>query len=235
MTTEGAAQAAEIRVILCLRFADDGPFEEITHCKQALLASPQVLHCLEVSGTFHLMVEVAVADLGAYQSLLDDIINRFGRLLAHYEANFICRRYERQNDAQSHCLWVPCAEGRQRVDCDRIDKVVAEGDYVRIVSGSSEWLLHATLTSLAHQLESGEFVQLGRSVIVRIGFIARLIHHGRRWIARLADGSQHRIAKPRTVAVMAALKAASSNGGTASAMVERLADLPLIMTEKPMH
>lgn len=235
MPQESADPAAGIRVILCLRFDDRARYDELIQCKQALLSRPEVLHCLEVSGSFHFMAEVAVHDLAAYQAMLDSLTARFGPLLAHYEANFICRRYERQDDSQQHCLWVPCPEGRQRIDCDQIDKVVAEGDYVRIVSGGGEWLLHATLTSVAHQLESDEFVQLGRSVLVRIGFIARLIHQGRRWIVRLSDGTEHRIAKARTAGVMAALRAGSTRQGSTSSMMEPVSEMPLIITEKTMH
>lgn len=235
MNQEGTAPSGGIRVILCLRFNDGARFDEVTRCKRALLANPDVLHCLEVSGSFHLMAEVAVSDLAAYQAMLDGFTARFGSLLSHYEANFICRRYERQDDSQNHCLWVPCPEGRQRVDCAQIDRIMAEGDYVRVISGDREWLLHATLTSIARQLETEEFVQLSRSVVVRTGFIARLAHQGRRWSATLVDGTDHRIAKARTARVLASLRNVPATELPRSATVSPLFEIPHITAEKAVH
>ena len=73
--------------------------------------------------------------------------------------------------------------------------MVAEGDYVRVYSQGQSWLLHATMHSLFQRLSGSKFIQLHRSIIVRNGFIDRLVHQNSHWVARLRDGTSERVAK----------------------------------------
>ncbi len=91
-------------------------------------------------------------------------------------------------------MWVPCVGGRKRIEIGMIDKVVAEGDYMRLFISDWHCLIHSTIHALKDQLDA-RYIQLHRSSIVRIDFIDRLLHRDRRWIARPRDGSQQPVAK----------------------------------------
>ena len=205
-----AAVPGGLRVILCLKFAQSAPFHELAEMKQALLQDENVLHSVEVSGSYDFMAEMQLADLAAYQAMLDDFAGRFGHLIEHYEASFICRRFVREREAPAAHFWVPTASGMQRLDHDQITKVAAEGDYVRLHGAGGSWLLHSTMKKVVEQLDSHRFVQLSRSLVVRTDYIDRLIHYYRRWTVRLFDKTEHSIAKSRTARVLSELRAESS-------------------------
>lgn len=204
-----------IRAILCLKFKQQAPYDRVAEFKQSLIASDEVLHSVDVSGSFDFMAEAECRDFTQYQDLLETMSLRYGDLVDHYEASFVCRRYVRQDadDPKDRHIWLPSGAGLQRLDHDRIDRVSAEGDYVRVHSGSASWLVHMTMRSIAEQLGSERFLRLSRSLIVRTDFIERLVHNSRRWFARLDDGSEHAIAKSRSAAVIARLKLDSSSTG----------------------
>ena len=61
-------------------------------------------------------------------------------------------------------------EGMVRIDCAKIDKVTAEGDYMRIHSAGQSWMVHSTMGSLSDCLDEN-FVRLHRSILVRRDFI----------------------------------------------------------------
>jgi DNA-binding LytR/AlgR family response regulator len=216
VTNVRTAPAGGLRVILCFKFASRAPFEEVTKLRRSLVDSERVLHAADVSGGFDFMAEIECDDLGVYQSLLDTLAARFGPLIDHYEASFVCRRYVRERASKPNGLWIPTATGMQRIARDRIDKVTAEGDYVRIHSGDHDWLVHTTMTRLTEQLSSSRFLRLNRSLIARCEFIDRLRHDRHSWTVRLIDGSEHRIAKSRSKSVLAALKADSPIPGNLS-------------------
>jgi two-component system response regulator AlgR len=114
-------------------------------------------------------------------------------------------------------LWVPCKDGKRRVEIDAIDKVTAEGDYMRIHSGYKSWMVHMTMRQLAEHLGEHEFVYVHRSMLVRCAFIDRLVHEGRHWLARLRDGSVQRIAKSHVVEVLKRLRVDPAKSGALSA------------------
>lgn len=205
-----AAVPGGLRVILCLKFAQGAPFHELAQMKHALLQDENVLHSVEVSGSYDFMAEMQLADLGAYQAMLDEFAERFGQLIEHYEASFICRRFVREPEAPAAHFWVPTASGMQRLDHDRINRITAEGDYVRLHGTAGSWLLHSTMRKVVEQLDSHRFIQLSRSLVVRTDYIERLIHYYRRWAVRLFDQSEHIIAKSRTARVLSELRAESS-------------------------
>jgi two-component system response regulator AlgR len=104
----------------------------------------------------------------------------------------------------------------QRVDCAIIDMVQAEGDYMRVHSGSQSWLLHATLRGVFRKLTPGEFVCVHRSLIVRCAYIERMLHEGRRWVACLQSGEQKKVARSHVRDVLQALGIDSANVRQAS-------------------
>lgn len=235
MNTPRAAVPGALRVILCLKFHGGAPFNEVAELKRSLIAHDKIRHSFEVSGSYDFMAEAECADLAAYQSLLDEFASRFGQLIERYEANFICRRYERETENSSPHLWIPNGTGMQRVDHHRIDKITAEGDYVQIHSGSAAWLLHATMKSLVGQLDPQRFLQINRSLIVRVDFIERLAHDYRRWRVRLIDGTEYFVAKSRSSHVISVLKDDSSNGGVDSPPMHQTVEIQAPVAEKWMH
>ena len=98
-------------------------------------------------------------------------------------------------------MWVPCVGGRKRIEIGMIDKVVAEGDYMRLYIQGWHCLIHSTIHALKEQLDA-RYIQLHRSSIVRIDFIERLLHRDRRWVARLRDGSHQPVAKSHVSEVL---------------------------------
>jgi DNA-binding LytR/AlgR family response regulator len=68
--------------------------------------------------------------------------------------------------------------------------------------GDWSCMLHDTIKRLCEDLDSEQFIQLHRSVVVRCDFIERLIHQDRKWVAKLRDGTQQRVAKSHVADVL---------------------------------
>jgi two-component system LytT family response regulator len=51
---------------------------------------------------------------------------------------------------------------------DRIDRVVAERNYVRLWSGKAAYRVRATIRSIAARLDAAHFLQVNRSTLVRL-------------------------------------------------------------------
>ena len=235
MTRVRATTPGRLRVILCVKFHQQARFAKVKEFKRVLISDERVLHSVDVSGSFDFMVEAEHQDLVGYQDMIDDLAARFGDLIEHYEASFICRRYLRGEARESRHLWVPAASGLQRLEHAQIDKVTAEGDYVRVHSGTSSWLLHMTLGKLVEELGSERFLQLSRSVVVRADSIERLMHDYRRWTARLTDGTEHRIAKSRSSYVLARLRIDSSGARKSPSIRDAQSETLQELIENPVH
>ena len=198
-----------LRVIMCLTFDRRAAPEEIAVAKAAIIACRSVLHSVELSGTFDFMFEAEIPDMEAYNAQLSICAEPMSRLVSRYEANFVCKRFVRR-DKTDRALWVPHNGGMKRVDCTAIDKVVAEGDYMRIHSARQSWMLHSTLGAISERLGCEDFIQLHRSIIVRSGFIDELVHCGRHWKAVLNDGTGERIAKGSVPAMLQMMRTDST-------------------------
>jgi DNA-binding LytR/AlgR family response regulator len=183
---------------LCLEFDSHAAPRDVSALKATLIESPNTLHSIETTGTFDFMMEIAAPDMAWFNNWLKSLAEPLASLVSRSETNFICRRFIRR-PKDERALWVPCSDGLKRLECSDIDKIEAEGDYARVYSQGASWLLHATMHSLLDQLSSKQFIQLHRSIIVRCGFIDKLIHEGRHWIARLQDGTNERVAKSHVV------------------------------------
>jgi hypothetical protein len=183
-----------LRVILCLEFEPHAQPERVAALKNAFIESPQTLHSVETTGDFDFMSEIAAPDLGWFNRWWKTLAGHVAAVVRRCEKSFVCKRFVRRTSDQLP-LWVRCGDEVKRIEPALIDKVVAEGDYARVFSQGQSWLLHATMHSLHERLSSHHFVQLHRSLIVRTGFIDRLIHEGRHWNARLRDGTLERVAR----------------------------------------
>jgi hypothetical protein len=224
-----------IRVIVCLQFVSAAPVNDVHNFRRGLLARDEVLEAVDSSGAFDLMMECRLADLADYRRLMDAVGALAGHLIERFEASFICRRYVRDEVESRHALWVPCVNGQQRVPLSRIDKICAEGDYVRVHSGDQHWLLPSTMAELESQLGGGHFIRLHRSLLVRSDWINRLTHNHRIWAAELADGTVQRIARARSAAVLAALRSESSAIGDTSSAQHPFNDMITGLAEKALH
>ena len=200
-----APPSDKMRVILCLKFDPRASFDEVAEFKRALISSKEVVHSVEVSGSFDFMLEAGLDDFSAYHGLLERFARQLATLVERHEANFICRRFLRLAE-RDVALWVPCRDGRRRIDSGSIDLVRAEGDYVRIHSGNQSWLLHDTMHHLREMLDGGDFLTLHRSTLAAIRFIQKLIHRKHHWVALLANGTEQRIAKSHLAEVLATLR-----------------------------
>jgi DNA-binding LytR/AlgR family response regulator len=201
---------SNLRVIMCLTFDRRAAPQEIAAGKAAIIACRSVLHSVELSGTFDFMFEAEIADMAAYNAQLNLCAEPMARLVSRYEANFVCTRFVRREKAD-RAIWVPHNNGMKRIDCAAIDKVAAQGDYMRVHSARQSWMLHSTMGALKERLGCEDFIQLNRSLIVRCGFIGEVVHSGRQWTAVLNDGTRERIAKGGVPAMFEMLNTDSTN------------------------
>jgi len=208
MTYVDSVDSDELRIILCLEFEQHAPPTEVSALKAALIDSPNTLHSVESTGDFDFLLEVAPPDMAWWNKWLKTLASPIAKLVARCETSFVCKRFVRREKGERP-LWVPTAGGLMRIEQSAIDKIVANGDYVQIVSNGQQWLLHATMHALRGMLRSRQFVQLHRSMIVRCGFIDRLSHAGRQWIAHLDDGTSERIARTHVAEVLEATRLAT--------------------------
>lgn len=188
----------QLRVILCLSFFNEAPPEEVNAFKQCLIECPHVLHSIELSGSFDFILEAALTNLSEYQDRIDAMSAPLNRLVCRRETSFVCRRVHRPPNSSRHyaqSFWVPCEEGHRIVYVKDIEKITAEGDYMRLHIRDRSFLIHCTIKSLREKLDPDLFLHLHRSVMVRRDMIERVVHEKRRWIARLSDGCLQPISK----------------------------------------
>jgi DNA-binding LytR/AlgR family response regulator len=192
------ANAPGLRVIVCVVFARNAPPDQVSALKKAAMACPSVLHAVEVTGTFDFLMELAVPDVATFNERLSVVAPSVAALVERYEVNFVSKRFTRRKRGEQ-AIWVHCDNGMKRIDPSLIDKVTAEGDYMRVHSEGASWLLHATLRSIVERLDENDFIQIHRSALVRADFIDGLVHERGRWVARLHDGTRERVAKRHVV------------------------------------
>jgi DNA-binding LytR/AlgR family response regulator len=191
----------ELRIILCLEFEAHAPPHEVAAFKSALVDSQDALYSVESAGSFDFLVELNPSDMASFNDWLKEFGSAFAKLVARCEECFVCRRYVRRTGGD-RALWVRSGESLKRIDLAVVDKIVADGDYVQVYAEQQKWLLHSTMHSLRARLDTEEFLQLHRSIIVRRGFMDRLTHHGRSWSAHLRDGTTERISKAHVAEVL---------------------------------
>jgi two-component system response regulator AlgR len=93
-------------------------------------------------------------------------------------------------------LWVPYRSEMLRIEVDRIDRIDAERDYMRLHLGARSYLLHMTITALEQRLDPDSFVRLHRSTIVRRDLIERFQRdRAGAWTAILRDGRAIRVGR----------------------------------------
>ncbi|UUR07369.1 LytTR family transcriptional regulator DNA-binding domain-containing protein [Sphingomonas glaciei] len=210
----------QLVVIACLAFDHRAPADDVQRFKACLLQCPQVERAMEVCGTFDLIIEGRCSDIANYTRGMERLRKPLSQLVSRIETSFVSRTMDRPSSVEEDggAIWLPCHDGRRRVEHRQIDKIVAEGDYMRVHVGNWSCLVHDTMSHLAKALAGAGFVQLHRSWLVRISFIERLVHDQRRWTARLMDGTTVSVAKSHTQDVLAIISGESSKPGGHSAI-----------------
>jgi DNA-binding LytR/AlgR family response regulator len=227
VTATHAVTSNDIRVIVCIAFDRRIAPLEIAAFKANVLKCPSVLHAVEVSGTFDFIIEATIPDMQSYATQLSLCGETVARLVSRYEANFVCKRFVTE-DERKHALWIPCDDGVVRIDCTKIDKVTAEGDYMRVHSAGQSWLIHSTMSAIVDCVGAEGFFRLHRSILVRRDFIQRLTHDQSHWTATLNDGTRERVAKVHIGALLQTLRASPTKHAASSSKVERSGELSLI-------
>lgn len=206
--SDRAVASEGLGVIVAILFDSRASSDAISAFKTALINCPLVLRGTEVSGSFDFIVEAAFPDMGSYNAQLQRMAERLATLVARHETSFVGRHFIREQ-YPDRAIWVPSDNGLRRVDYSVIDKVVAEGDYMIVHSGGSNWILHSTLHALVERLPAECFVQINRSTLVRYGFIGNIRRTGRKWLALLGDGTQESITRSRAAEILRTLRAPS--------------------------
>jgi DNA-binding Lrp family transcriptional regulator len=217
VTATRSVTSDDIRVIICIMFDRRAAPAEIGAFKDTVFKCPSVLHAVEVSGTFDFIVEATIPDMEAYTAQLELCAQTVARLIARYEVSFVCKRFVSADETR-RAVWVPCDEGMVRIDCAKIDKVTAEGDYMRIHSAGQSWMMHSTMAALSDCLDDS-FVRLHRSILVRRDFISSMTHGQSHWTAQLNDGTRERVAKVHVRALLDSLRVSPSNRKATSSMI----------------
>jgi DNA-binding LytR/AlgR family response regulator len=88
-------------------------------------------------------------------------------------------------------LWIREGDARVRIPVQMIERLEADGDYVRLHVGQRMRLMRARLGDLADRLDPAQFVRIHRSEIVRHDLIAAIRRHDSgRTFAVLAGGRE---------------------------------------------
>lgn len=140
---------------------------------------------------------VAAFDAEAVDYLLKPIDRaRLARAFGRAKARRATPAADRAESRWAREFWVPYRGDIIRIDADRIDRVEAERDYMRLHVGDRSYLMHATIAELERRLDPRCFVRLHRSTIVRRDQVTGLHREASgAWSARLADGAQTAIGR----------------------------------------
>lgn len=188
------SSGGEFRIILCIEFDRRATPAEVAALKSKLCNSPNCIHSIDVTGGFDLIVEFAAPGIAWYKDWLTGLADPFARIVNRYETNFVFgRTIKRAVDEDA--VWVPESGGFRRIDSRLVDKIAAEGDYIRIHSQGESWMLHETMKSVARRLPAEDFIRIHRSMIVRFPFIKRVVRENGHWIAYLKDGTTAPVAR----------------------------------------
>jgi two-component system response regulator AlgR len=93
-------------------------------------------------------------------------------------------------------FWIPERGRLIRVATSQIERVEAEGNYMRLHLGERSVLLNTTITALQAQLGDERFMRVHRSHIVQRDLVVALIHDGLgSWSVQLVDGKKLRVGR----------------------------------------
>lgn len=223
----------DLTVIVCLAFDRKADVEGLRQFKTCIFQCPFVETAMEVSGTYDLIVQARLSSFEQYTDEMERILPQLREFTTKVEANFVGRKVDRRH-SNGKALWLPVPDGRKRVSANLVDKIVAHGDYMKVHVGDWNCMVHDTIKRLCEELDSEMFIQLHRSVVVRCDFIERLLHQNRRWIAKLRDGTQQRVAKSHVPDVLRLMGADSTTPGAVSPTVDQADEYQQSTNEIPL-
>jgi two-component system, LytTR family, response regulator len=118
----------------------------------------------------------------------------------------IDRRHTGQKKYETE-LWIREGDARVRVPVEMIERLEADGDYVRLHVGQRARLMRARLGDLAERLDPTKFVRVHRSEIVRHDLIAAIRRHeSGRTFAVLSGGREVPVSRRYVSRVAQALR-----------------------------
>lgn len=200
-----------LKVLVCVAFDHRAPLEGLDQFKRCVLRCSFVESAMEVTGTFDLVVQGSCASLTEYTENMELIRPQLANYVSRIDTNFISKMVEVGTGEDTETsIWLPCEGGRKSVAARLIDKVVAEGDYMRVHVGNWSCLVHVTMQRLFQKLGHAAFIKLHRSSLVRVGFIERVVHEDHRWLARLRDGTSVTVARSHVHNILHLMTAESS-------------------------
>lgn len=101
-------------------------------------------------------------------------------------------------------LWVQRQGEFIRVPLDRLDRVRAEGEYVRLHVGAQSYLYRQPIGHLAERLAARGFIRIHRSTVVRSDFVVAVRRtRYSRLAVQLADGAEQQVGRKYADAVRA--------------------------------
>src|SRR6476620_3486792 len=202
------------RIILCIEFDRRATPAEVAALKSLLCNSPNCIHSIDVTGGFDLIVEFAAPGIAWYKNWLSGLADPFARIVNRYETNFVFGRTIRRA-VDEDAVWVPESGGFRRIDSRLVDKIDAEGDYIRIHSQGESWMLHETMKSVWQRLSSADFIRIHRSTIVRFQFITRVTRENGHWVAHLLDGTKEPVARSHVLETLDLVRSHSRSAAAA--------------------
>lgn len=200
----------DLPVVVCVALDHRADTDGLRNFKKCIVECDLVEAVMECSGTFDLIVQLRCESFAEYTARMDSVADQVRLYVKRMEANFVSRTVDCGcSSDDTRVMWVPCDGGKKRIEVGKIDKVLAEGDYMSVHIGSWHCLVHDTMHHFYETL-GDRFILLHRSALVRVDFIERALHSERHWTVRLCDGTHQRVAKSHVADVLRLMSLDSS-------------------------
>ena len=226
---------ADLSVVVCVSLDHRADTSGLRNFKKCITDCETVEAVMECSGTFDLIIQARCESFADYTARMDSIADQVRLYVSRIEANFVSKTLNcgcAPDDTR--VMWLPCKGGKKSIEISKIDKVLAEGDCMSVHVGSWHCLVHDTMHHFRESL-GDHFVLLHRSALVRADFIERALHYDRRWIVRLCDGTQQRVAKSHVADIIRLISGDSSSDGAKKSKNARSMEISEPNIEMEMH
>lgn len=200
----------DLSVVVCVALDHRADIDGLRAFKKCIVDCRMVEAVMECTGTFDLIVQGRFESFAEYTEQMANIAEHVRLYVRRIEANFVSKTLSCGSSSDdTRIMWLPCEGGKKSIPVCKIDKVLAEGDYMSVYVGDWHCLVHDTMHHLRDSL-GDQFILLHRSALVRADFIESALHTDRCWTVRLRDGTRQRVAKSHVADVMRLMSADSS-------------------------